>query len=175
MYIVRQGIFLPYLKIRLHVYVFDSVQRGHIHLADGLVVFGRIACRYYEPVFRYGHIAETLVLKQLEHDRRQGLRHAVYLVEEQYAASFSRHIHVIVYGCHYLAHRILSYRKGSASVFLMGYVRKTYGALPCVVGHGIGNQSAAFFLCDLLHDGSLSYARRPYEENWALFFHRYPV
>ena len=63
--------------------------------------------------------AKDLVLQKLQHGRIQSFRHAVYLIQKQYAFLKATLFHGIVYGGNDLAHRIFRYRHFPAAVELL--------------------------------------------------------
>ena len=65
-------IFLPDVKIRLHINSADTIQGYNIKIPYRLIVFRRISCSHDDPALRNPMIAEGLSLKELEHGRSKG-------------------------------------------------------------------------------------------------------
>ena len=64
------GVFLPYIKVCLHIDLLDAVQSNHIKFPDGFVIFWRVACCDDYPAFRHLLVSEGFSLKELQHHRR---------------------------------------------------------------------------------------------------------
>ena len=64
------GVFLPYIKVCLHIDLLDTVQSDHIEFPNGFVIFWRIACCDDHPAFRHLLVSEGFSLKELQHHRR---------------------------------------------------------------------------------------------------------
>ena len=52
------GVFLPYIKVCLHIDLLDTVQSDHIEFPDGFVIFWRVACCDDYPAFRHLLVSE---------------------------------------------------------------------------------------------------------------------
>ena len=64
------GVFLPHIKVCLHIDLLDTVQSDHIEFPDGFVIFWRVACCDDYPAFRHLLVSEGFSLKELQHHRR---------------------------------------------------------------------------------------------------------
>ena len=64
------GVFLPHIKVCLHIDLLDTVQSDHIEFPDGFVIFWRVACCDDHPAFRHLLVSEGFSLKELQHHRR---------------------------------------------------------------------------------------------------------
>ena len=167
-----QRVFLPCVVVGLDIDLLESVECDDVKIPDGVVVFRRVSGACDDPAVRNAVSSEYLVLKELEHQRRQGLRHAVDLVEEEDALLHSGLFHELVYGRDDLAHRVLGDIVLLTVVDLVAYERKSDGALPRVMGHGIRNDADAELCGYLLHYSGLAYPRRSDQKDRSLLLDR---
>ena len=65
------GVFLPDREVLLDVDALDAVERDHVELAHGFVVFGRVAGRHDHPAVRQALVAEGFALQKLQHHGRE--------------------------------------------------------------------------------------------------------
>ena len=159
------GVFLPDAEVLLDVDLFHAVERHNVKFAHGFIVLGRISGRHDHPSCRELLIAERFALQKLEHHRRQRLRDAVDLVEEQDALGNARALDLAVDRCDDLAHRVARHRALLAAEPHLFDKRQSERGLARVVSQRIGNQSHAGLLRDLLHDLGLADARRADEQH----------
>ncbi len=162
------GVVLPHGVVLLHVDALDPVQRHHVKVPDGLVVLRRVAGGHDGPTLRQGLVAEGLALEELEHHGRQRLGDAVDLVEEEDALPQSRALHQLIDGGEDLAHGVLCNGVFLAAVGPLFDEGQADGALPGVVGDGVGHQAHPRLGGDLGHDLGLADARRAHEQNGPL-------
>ena len=99
--------------------------------------------------------AEDLVLQELQHGGGQGLADAVDLVQEEDALPLAGGLHGLVDGGDDLAHGVLGDLILLSVKDLLLDEGQAQGALPGVVGHGVGHQAHVQLLGDLLHDAVL--------------------
>ena len=158
--ILRIGIFLPYLQIRLYGNFFDSIQCYHVKFPDRFIVLRRVSRCHDDPSLRYLMGSEGFALKKLQHGRSQCLRYAVDLVDKKDPFLKPCIADPVIHRSHNFAHCVLRHRIFLSSVNLMFNKRKTHGALPCMVGNGIGNQTQTAFSGNLLHNLGFSHSRR---------------
>ena len=92
------GVFLPYIKVCLHIDLLDTVQSDHIEFPDGFVIFRRVACCDDYPAFRHLLVSEGFSLKELQHHRCQCFRYAVDLINKQDAFFQTCFFHFVVNG-----------------------------------------------------------------------------
>ena len=159
------GIFFPYREICLHINLLQPVQRNNVKLTDRFVVLGRIACCHDDPAIRKFMSAERLSLKELEHGRRQRLRDAVDLIEEENPLLISGLFNLIIDRCYDLAHRIFGHRICPAAVFFLPDKRQSHCTLSCVMSDRVRNKSDPHLFRDLLHDLGLSDPRRSHQKD----------
>ena len=169
------GKLLPGIEVRLHVDALEPVPGNDVELPDGAVVLRRVAGSDHDPALRHPMAAEDFILQKLQHGRGQRLADAVDLVQEEDALLFAGGLHSLVHGGDDLAHGVLGDLVLLAVKDLLLNEGQTQGALPGVVGHGVGHQAHVQLLGDLLHDGGLADARRAHEEHRPLLFHRHCV
>ena len=167
-----EGILLPGLEIRLHLDLFQAVECHDVKFPHGAVIFWRIARRDHDPALRKRVAPEGLVLQELQHGRREGLGDAVDLVEKEDALRKTGGLHRVVDAGNDLRHRVFRYLVSLSAVVLLRDIGEAEGALPGVVGHGVGDQDHAQLLGDLFHDRGLADARRADEEDRALAVER---
>ena len=169
------GVFLPHIKVCLHIDLLDTVQSDHIEFPDGFVIFWRVACCDDHPAFRHLLVSEGFSLKELQHHRRQCFRYAVDLINEQDAFFQTCFFHFVVNGRNDLTHGIFRDRKFFLTIILFYNKRKSHSTLPGVVGNGIGNKSNPAFPCYLFHNLCLSDSRRAHKKDRSLSDRRDPV
>ena len=162
------GIFFPHGEIRLYIDLLQTVQRNNIKLTHRFIVLRRIARRYDDPAVRQFMSAERLSLKKLEHSRRQRLRDAVDLVEEQNPLTVSGLFHLVIDRRYDLTHRIFGHRICPASVLLFPDKRQSHRALSRVVGDRVRYQSDPHLFRYLLHNLRLSDPRRSHKKDRSL-------
>ena len=109
-------------------------------------------------------VAEGFVLQKLQHSRGQGLGDAVDLIQKEDALPLSRPVHGLVHGADDLAHGVFRHGKMPPAVVPLCDFRQAHGALAGVVRHGVGHQGNLLLLGHLLHNGGLSHAGRPHEQ-----------
>ena len=165
------GVLLPGVKVGFHVNALEPVPGDHVELPHGVVVLRRVARRHHDPALRHPVAAENLILQKLQHHRGQGLGHAVDLVQEEDALLDPGVLHQVVHGGDDLAHGVLGHVALHAAIGFMDDEGQAQGALPGVVGHGIGHQPHPQLRGDLLHNGRLADARRAHEKHRPLFLH----
>ena len=166
------SILFPRRKIRLDVNSFQSVPRYNIKLTDGIIIFRRITGSNYYPAVRHSVSAENLVLQELEHNRSKRFGHAVYLIEEQYALFYTRVFHKVIHCRDDFRHSVLRHVIFLTAVILVYNERQSQCGLPCVVRHGVRQQTYSHFRRYLLHYCSLAYSGRSHQKYRALFFNR---
>ena len=169
------GIFLPDLEIRIHVDHLDTVQRDHVKITHGLIVFRGIAGCDDDPPFRHLLVAEGLLLQELQHGRRKGLGHTVDLVNEQDPFLLAGQFHSVIHRSNDLAHGIFRHLISPSAVFLLRNKRKTHRALPGVMGDRIRDQRQVTLRSDLLHDLRLADPGRAHQKHRPLPDLRNPV
>ena len=169
------GVFLPYIKVCLHINLLDTIQSDHIEFPDGFVIFRRVACCDDYPAFRHLLVSEGFSLKELQHHRCQCLGYTVDLINKQDSLSQACFFHLIVNGRNDLTHGIFCDRKFFLTVILFYNKRKSHSTLPGVVGNGIGNKSNPAFPCYLFHNLCLSDSRRAHKKDRSLSDCRDPV
>ena len=162
------GVVLPDRQIRLNVHPADAVEGDDIEIADGFIVFRRVACRHDDPARRHSLIAEGLALQKLQHGGGQRLGDAVDLVDEEDALFQAGGLHLGVDAGDDLAHGVLRHRDVPAAVVALTDEGQAHGALAGVMGDGIGHQRHAALPRRLLHDLGLADARRPHQQDGAL-------
>ena len=168
-------VLLPNREVCLHINLLEPVQGHYIELPHGFIVLRRIPCRHDDPPFRHSVGAESLSLKELEHSRRQSLRHTVYLIDKKDTFLHPRMLHLFIHRGNDLAHRIFRHRILPSSVFFLADKREPHGALPGMVGNGIRRQTDLQFFCNLFHDLRFPDSRRSHEEHRALSHCRYLI
>ena len=159
------GILFPDAVVLLHIDALHPVQRHHVEVPDGLVVLRRVARRHDEPPLRQLLIAEGLALEELEHHGGQGLGDAVDLVQEEDALLQAGALHQPVDGGEDLAHGVLGDGDLLPAVGPLFDEGQADGALPCVVGDGVGHQPYTGLGGDLLHDLGLAHAGRAHQQH----------
>ena len=169
------GIFLPNLEVLQDVDPLYAVQSYDIKIPDRLVVLRRISRSHDDKALRHTMGTKGLVLQELQHGGCQCLRHAVYLIQEQYSLLHPGTLNLIIDRRNDLGHGVLGNRILLPAIALLTYIRKSDGRLPGMMRDGIGHQVNVKLLRNLLHDGSFSYSGRSHEEHRSLFFHRNPV
>ncbi len=162
------GVLFPRRIVRFDVDSLQTVPGDDVEFADRVVVLRRVAGGDDDPSVRDGVHAEGLELQELQHGRRQGLRDAVDLIEEQDALLLPRLFHRLIHGGDDFGHRVLRHAHVLSAVDLVGDVRQAQGALAGVVGHRIGDQRQVQFGGDLRHDGSFTDAGRAHQEDGTL-------
>ena len=75
-------VLLPDREVLRHVDALDAVERHHVKVPHGLVVFRRVARGHDQPALGQTLVAEGLVLQKLQHHGGQSLGDAVDLIEE---------------------------------------------------------------------------------------------
>ena len=168
MHAAAVGIFFPDAVVLLHIDALDAVERDHVELAHGLVVFGRVARRNDHPALGQALVAEGLALQELQHHGRERLRDAVDLIEEQNALLDARALDLAVDRGDDLAHRVGGDRVFLPAELLVLDVGQAERGLARVVGQRVGHQPDAGLLRDLLHDLGLADARRAHQQDGAL-------
>ena len=162
------GVFLPDSEILPDVDLLYPVQSHHVKIPDRLIIFRRVSSRYNDPAGGHLLVSKSLALKELEHSRCQGFRHTVDLIDKQDPLPDSRSLHFVIHGSDDLAHGILRNRPVLSPVAFLFDKRQTDGALPGMVGNGIGHQINAAFSGRLFHDLRLADPRRPHEQDGPL-------
>ena len=115
---------------------------------------------------------EGLILKKLQHGRRQCLRHRIDFIQKEDSFGNAGLFNLFINGGHNLRHGIFRNGNLSVSIHFLGNIRQSDGRLSGMVGNGIGNQIDSQFLCHLLHDSGFSDSRRSHQEQRSLPFHR---
>ena len=103
------GKFFPHWKICFYTDLLHTVQGHNIKLTDRLIVLRRIACRHNDPACWNLLISKGLTLQKLQHGRRERLRYAVDLVEEQNALAAPRGLHRLIDRGDDLAHGVFGH------------------------------------------------------------------
>ena len=160
-----QGVFFPDRKILLHGDALDTVERDHIKIAHGAVVFRRIACRDDQPALWKFLVAKCFALQKLQHHGGQSFGYAVDLIKEKNPLAKSGFFHQLIYRAEYFAHGVLSNGMLCAIIGFLFDKRQTNGALAGVMRDGIGDETDIFLGCDLLHDLGLADSRRADQQN----------
>ncbi len=161
-------VFLPCLKVGLHLELAQAVERDDVELVHRSVVRRRVTCAHHHPAIGNAVASERFELQELKHRRIKRLGNAVDLVKEQNAARTTRLGHVVVNRGDDLRHRVLGNVNVAAAVLLAHHNGKAQRALTRVMGHRVRNQADAQLIGDLRHDGSLADTRRAQQENGAL-------
>ena len=169
---VGAGVLLPHAQLRLNVDAPHTVERDQVELAHALVVLGRVARCHNDPPGGHGLIAEGLALQKLQHRGGERFADTVDLVDEQDAVLLAGALHGGVNAGDDLAHRVLGHAAGLSGVVALPDKGQADGALPRVVGDGVGHQRNAALLGDLLHDLRFADARRAHQQDGALAYRR---
>ena len=119
--------------------------------------------------------SEGLVLQKLQHGGGQGFRNAVDLVQKQNALLLPGPVHGGVYRADDLAHGILRHGKMLPAVVPLRDFGQAHGALPGVMGHGVGNHGKPRLPGRLLHDGGLSHPGRADQQQGPLVDQRVAI
>ena len=119
--------------------------------------------------------SEGLVLQKLQHSGGQGFGNAVDLVQKQNALLLPGPVHGGVYRADDLAHGILRHGKMLPAVVPLRDFGQAYGALPGVVGHGVGHHGKPRLPGRLLHDGGLSHPGRADQQQGPLVYKRIAI
>ena len=175
MHLGRHGELAPHVVVGLNLDALQAIPRGDVEVVGRAVVLGRVAGRYDDPAVGHGMAAEDLVLQKLQHGRRERLRYAVDLVEEQNALAAPRGLHRLIDRGDDLAHGVFGYLVFHAVIGFRRDERQAQRALAGMVGHGVGHESHFQFLGDLLHDGRLADARRAQQEHRTLALGRQKI
>ena len=160
-----QGILLPHLIVLFHVDALDPVQRHHVKLPHRFVVLRRIPRRHDDPSLRHPLVSKSLALKELQHGRRQRLRDAVDLIDEQDPFPKPGLLHLLIDRSDDLAHGVLRHLPRLSPEGPLLDKRQTDGALPGVVSDGVGHKADTALPGHLLHDLGLADPRRPHEKH----------
>ena len=169
------GIVQPDGKVGLHRNLPNPIQGHHVKFPNGFIEFRRIPRRYHHPARRQTMGAEGLVLQELKHGRGQGFRHTVDLVQKQNALRRSRPLHGIVNRSDDLAHGVFRHGDGKTAVALFHQPGQADGALPGVMGQGVGHQIHGAVFRRLLQNGGFADAGRPHQQQWPLVHRRKQV
>ena len=169
------GILPPDGVVLLHVDAADPVQCHHVKVTDRLIVLRRISRCHDDPPLRHFAVPKHLALEELEHGRGQRLGDTVYLVDKEDALGKAGLLHLVVDRCDDLAHGVLCDRIGLSAIDLLPDKGEADGALPGVVGDGVGHKPDPALSGDLFHDLRLTYARRAHEKDGPLPDSRYHV
>ena len=161
-------VFLPDLKICLHINLFDAVQGRNIEFPHGFIVFRRVSCRHDDPAIRDLMISESLILQKLQHGRSQRLGNAVDLIDEEKSLGESCVLDLIVDRRNDLAHGIFRHMDILPAVSLLRDKRETDGTLSRMVRDRVGDETDSALPRHLLHDLGLSDSWRTDEQHRAL-------
>ena len=175
MHLGRHGELAPHVVVGLNLDALQAIPRGDVEVVSRAVVLGRVAGRHDDPAVGHGMAAEDLVLQKLQHGRRERLRYAVDLVEEQNALAAPRGLHRLIDRGDDLAHGVFGHLVFHAVIGFRRDERQAQRALAGMVGHGVGHESHFQFLGDLLHDGRLADARRAQQEHRTLALGRQKI
>ena len=175
MHFGRHGELAPHVVVGLNLDALQAIPRGDVEVVSRAVVLGRVAGRHDDPAVGHGMAAEDLVLQKLQHGRRERLRYAVDLVEEQNALAAPRGLHRLIDRGDDLAHGVFGHLVFHAVIGFRRDERQAQRALAGMVGHGVGHESHFQFLGDLLHDGRLADARRAQQEHRTLALGRQKI
>ena len=109
MHLGRYGELAPHIEVGLNLDALEAIPRGDVEVVGRAVVLGRVAGRHDDPAVGHGMAAEDLVLQKLQHGRRERLRYAVDLVEEQNALAAPRGLHRLIDRGDDLAHGVFGH------------------------------------------------------------------
>ena len=162
------GVVLPHRQVGLDIHAAHAVKGYDVKIPDGFVVLRRVACRHDDPARRHSLIAKGLALQKLQHGGGQRLGHAVDLVDEQNALRKAGGLHFSVDAGNDLTHGVLGHRHVLIAVVALPDKGQTHGALPGVVGNGVGHQCHPALPGHLLHHLRFANARRAHQQDGAL-------
>ena len=166
------GIVFKAGKILLNLDFSQSVQGYNVKVPNGFVVLRRVSCSHQHKALRNLMHTEGLILKKLQHGRRQCLRHRIDFIQKEDSFGNAGLFNLFINGGHNLRHGIFRNGNLSVSIHFLGNIRQSDGRLSGMVGNGIGNQIDSQLLCHLLHDSGFSDSRRSHQEQRSLPFHR---
>ena len=157
------AVLLPNPEVRLHVYPPQPVPGDHVKIAGGVVVFRGVAGGDHHPPLGDGVAAKDLVLQKLQHGGGQCFGNAVDFVQKENPLLPAGLLHHVVNRGDNFAHGVFRNAAGFSAVALFQDDRQADGALPGVVGHGMGHKADAQLLGHLLHNGGFANPRRPHQ------------
>ena len=162
------GIAAEGFQIRFDIDLAHAVQGYEVKIPDALIIFRRIAGGGDDPAFRNRLIAESLALQELQHGRRQRLGDTVDFIDKKNTFFLTCLLHVAVNAADDFAHGVFGDGSGDAVKYLFLNEREAHSALSRMVGNGIGDETDAAFLRNLLHDLCFSDAGRPHQKDGTL-------
>ena len=162
------SVLFPHAVIRFHHDFLHTVQSYDIEFSHGFIVFRRISGGGDNPSFGDLVFAESLILEELEHRRRQRLGHTVDLIQEENTFRKTGLLHKLIHRGDNFTHRIFRDHIFPAFVSPRFDLRQTDSALTGVMSHRIRDETDTQFLRNLFHDRCLSDARIPDQQDRSL-------